>query len=79
MNIAWNPPGLSSAIDRLMDFWDENVSVPIRRAQPVQPPQPEPPVAVPPSNAAHHHEERHGQQGSAGEGCISALAVLAGG
>lgn len=77
MNIAWNPPGLSSAIDRIMDFWDENVGVPIRRTQAVQPPQPEPPVEVPPSNTAH--QERHGQQGSAGQGCISALAVLAGG
>lgn len=72
MDIAWNPPGLNSAIDRLMDLWDENVSVPMRRAQPAQPPQPESPVDTPADDLIRH-------QDPAGQGCISALAVLAGG
>lgn len=78
MNIAWNPPGLNSAIDRLMDFWDENVSVPMRRANAALPPQPETPVEEPVSNVAAQ-QEQHGRQDMARQGCVSALAALAGG
>ena len=74
MNIAWNPPGLGSAIDRLMDFWDENVGVPMRRIHSVQPPQPEAPE--PDANSVREHHER---QGGDTRGHISALAALAGG
>lgn len=78
MNIAWNPPGLSSAIDRLMDLWDENVNQPRRRAHMAQPPQPEPPAEarVPDAGAnREHHERQRGER----QGNISALAALAGG
>lgn len=78
MNIAWNPPGLSSAIDRLMDLWDENVSVPMRRANAAPPPQGEPPAEAPASDIADNRE-RHDQQVAAAQGRISAMAALAGG
>lgn len=78
MNIVWNPPGLGSAIDRLMDLWDENVSVPMRRAHAMQPPQSEPPVEAPASSVAQDRE-RQVQQDAAGQGCVSALAAMASG
>lgn len=75
MNIAWNPPGLSSAIDRLMDLWDENVGVPMRRANAMQPSPPEPPVEQP----APAVIEQHGRHDAPEQGRVSALAALAGG
>jgi len=77
MNVAWNPPGLSSAIDRLMDFWDENVSVPMRRIHSAQPPQSTQPQA--PAIDADAMREHHERQGADTRGSISALAALAGG
>lgn len=47
MDITWNPPGLASAIDSLIDFLEETFVAPICRSQTNPQPGQEAPLEVP--------------------------------
>lgn len=77
MDITWNPPGLASAIDNLIDFLEETFVAPICRSQTNPQPGQEPPLEVPqPDPASLQDPIPHQVPG--GQIRTSALAVLGG-